>query len=62
MTKNYGSEMLSQLDSAIHSFDKFGEQVANINMKGKTRYTTRLGGICGILIFSLISWFTIIRF
>ena len=53
---------IRRLDVVVHSFDKFGEPVANLNMKGKSRYTTRLGGLCGITIYSLMAWFVVVRY
>ena len=55
-------EYIRRLDAVVHSLDKFGEPVANLNMKGKSRYTTRLGGLCGITIYSLMAWFVVVRY
>ena len=54
-------EIRKKIDGFLHSFDKFGEPVANLNMKGKTHYKTRLGGLCGLTVFGLIAWFIVVR-
>ena len=54
--------MIRSIDAVVHSFDKFSEPVANINMNGKTRYTTRLGGLCGLTVYSLMAWFIVVRY
>ena len=53
--------MIRKINSVVHKFDRFSEPVANINMNGKSRYTTRVGGCFGLLIYSLLVWFVIVR-
>lgn len=53
--------MIKQIDGFLHIFDKFGEPVAELNMGGITRYKTRLGGVCGLAIYCLLTWFIVIR-
>jgi hypothetical protein len=53
--------MIGKLDTVLHSFDKFGQPVANLNMKGTTQYKTRFGGLCGIAVYGLMAWFLVIR-
>lgn len=53
--------MIKQIDGFLHIFDKFGEPVAELNMDGITRYKTRVGGVCGLAIYCLMTWFIIIR-
>jgi hypothetical protein len=53
--------MIKQIDGFLHIFDKFGEPVAELNMGGITRYKTRLGGVCGLAIYCLMTWFIVIR-
>lgn len=54
--------MIRQIDALVHYFDKFAEPVANVNMGGRTHFATRLGGLCGMTIYSLMLWFIVIRF
>ena len=54
--------MIRKIDSFVHAFDKFSEPVANINMNGQTHYKTRLGGLCGIMVYSLMAWFIVLRY
>jgi hypothetical protein len=42
----------------LHSFDWWGQPVAPLNMRGKTVFTTSVGGIAGVLISVLILWFS----
>ena len=53
--------MLRKIDSTLKSFDKFGEPIAQLNMAGMTQFKTRLGGICGLAIYSLMVWFSVLR-
>ena len=46
--------MLGKIDSTLKSFDKFGEPIAKLKMAGMTQFKTRLGGICGLAIYSLM--------
>jgi hypothetical protein len=41
----------------VHSFDFYGEQVAPINMGGKSKYTTCCGGLVGLIVSGLLLWF-----
>ena len=54
--------MIKQVDGFLYMFDKFGEPVAQLNMAGITHYKTRLGGMCGLMIYCLMTWFIVIRF
>ena len=53
--------MIRKINSVVHKVDRFSEPVANINMNGRSRYTTRVGGCFGLLIYSLLVWFVIVR-
>lgn len=53
--------MIRQFDAFVHLFDKFGEPVANLNMAGKTQFRTRLGGLCGMAVYGLMTWFIFVR-
>lgn len=55
-------KLIKNVDPVIHAFDKFGEPAASLNIKGKETYKTRAGGLCGIVIFTLLFWFAVIRF
>ena len=54
-------EIRKKIDGFLHSFDKFAEPVANLNMNGKSHYKTRLGGFCGLTVFGLIASFIVVR-
>ena len=49
------------MDRILKSFDKFGTPVAQLNMAGTTEYRTRLGGACGLVIYCLMLWFSVLR-
>jgi hypothetical protein len=53
--------IIKKIDPIILTFDKFGEPVAALNMKGKDTYKTRVGGIFGFTIYALMLWFLIVR-
>ena len=53
--------MIRQMDAFVHRFDKFGQPVASLNIGGRSEYNTRVGGCCGLLIYGLITWFTIVQ-
>ena len=53
--------MIRKLDAFVHKFDKFGRPVANLNIGGRSEYNTRVGGLCGLFIYGLIIWFTVVR-
>ena len=53
--------MKKLFDRTIKAFDKFGKPVAQLNMAGSTEYRTRLGGVCGLMIYCLMFWFSVIR-
>ncbi len=49
------------IESFLHNFDVFSKPVARLNMSGRTEQKTKLGGICGMTVFALITWFLVIR-
>ena len=53
--------MKKLMDTTLKSFDKFGTPVAQLNMAGTTEYRTRLGGACGLMIYCLMLWFSVLR-
>ena len=53
--------MKKLIDRTLKSFDKFGTPVAQLNMAGPTEYRTRLGGACGLIIYCLMVWFSVLR-
>ena len=47
--------MKSSFGRALASIDAFGASI-DLNFKGKTKFTTKRGGILTILIYSLTLW------
>ena len=54
--------ILDKISTVLHSFDHFKLPVANLNMKGKSHYRTRLGGFCALSVYGLLVWFVFVRF
>jgi hypothetical protein len=50
-----------KLTPVLHAFDKFGEPVAPLNIKGQSTYKTHFGGLVGLLIYTLMIWYMISR-
>ena len=48
------------LSNTLKSFDNHGEPIS-LNMSGKTKFKTKLGGFIGLIIYTLITYFTYIR-
>ena len=49
------------LEGLLHIFDVFSRPVARLNMAGKTEEKTKVGGMCGMTVFALITWFLVVR-
>ena len=54
--------MLQTVGIFLRAFDKWGEPIGGINMRGQTKYKTKLGGCTGFVIAIIILTFTTIRF
>ena len=48
------------LTKLMHRFD-FSAEPISININGRERKTSLLGGIVGLLIYTILLWFTITR-
>jgi hypothetical protein len=49
--------VLSRIQSVLHWLDPYAEPIAPLNIRGKTKITTSVGGLAGIFVSGLLLWF-----